>query len=88
MKFGLYVMAALVAGNLALLLAGARVLVFEAKVRPGQVYVVEGYGNLGEASQASLVCRYFTGRAIVAAVFWYAPKGSFGRDSCPVIYRP
>jgi hypothetical protein len=88
MRISLSAMAALAAGLLLLLASGSRVLVSEAKVQPGQRYIVEGYGNVGEAAQASLVCHYFTGRGVQPSVFWYAPGGVFGRDSCPFIYRP
>jgi len=50
-------------------------------------YVVEGYGDLGASSQASLVCRYFNGRRVLSTVFWHAPNNFMGRDSCPVISR-
>ncbi|HVG62928.1 MAG TPA: hypothetical protein VNA24_30470 [Hyalangium sp.] len=73
---------------LLLLLSGKRVLVSETKVQPGETYIVEDYGNLGASRQASLVCRYFTGRSIQTAVFWYSPNGFLGRDSCPFIYTP
>jgi hypothetical protein len=70
---------------LALLLSDRRVLVYEHKVNPGEVYVVAEHGNLGEEKNASLHCRYFTGRAVVESVFWYSPNNLLGKDSCPFI---
>jgi len=71
-----------------LLLGGRRVLVAETKVEPGQSYVVEGWGDLGKAPQPSLACRYFTGRSITTAVWWYSAGNFRGRDSCPFVYKP
>lgn len=68
-----------------LLVLGKRVLVFETKVSPGERYVVPVYGNLGEAQQPSLVCRYFTGRSILISVFWYSSENILGKDQCPFI---
>jgi len=64
-----------------------RVLVGERLVRPGEQYVVEGFGDVGANAQASLVCRYFTGRSVLPTVFWYSPNNFMGRDSCPFIWR-
>ena len=72
----------------ALLVSGRRVLISETKVNPGDTYVVEDYGNLGAASQASLVCRYFTGRNTQTRVLWYSPNNILGRDSCPFMDAP
>ena len=68
---------------LLLLLSGARVLVSERKVNPGEFYEVTSYGNLGENKQASLACHYFTGRSIVTSVFWYSSNNFMGKDQCP-----
>ena len=68
-----------------LLFSGSRILVYEVKVKPGDTYGVEGYGDLGKSSQGSLVCRYFTGRSLLIRVFWYDPNNSFGKDQCPFI---
>ena len=70
-----------------LVVTDSRILVEERLVQPGQAYVVEGHGDLGENSQASLVCRYFNGRRVLSTVFWYAPNNFMGRDSCPFISR-
>ncbi|MCP6718809.1 MAG: hypothetical protein KJI71_01075 [Patescibacteria group bacterium] len=67
-------------------ISGARILVSEVKVKPGQEYYVEGWGNLGEASQTQLVCRYFNGRKILTKVLWYSSNNILGRDSCPFLY--
>lgn len=68
-----------------LLVSGNRVLLSETKVEPGQNYVVPEWGNLGEAQQASLVCKYFTGRAVKISVYWYSPINILGKDQCPFI---
>lgn len=79
------VIAALFVISLTLLLTGYRVLIWETKVEPGQAYSVEGWGELGSNTQASLVCRYFTGRGVVSNVMWYSPNNIMGRDSCPFL---
>jgi hypothetical protein len=70
---------------LLLLFSGARVLVSERKVNPGEFYEVTNHGNLGENKQASLVCRYFTGRSIITSVFWYSSNNFMGKDQCPFL---
>lgn len=70
-----------------LVFSGTKILLSETKVEPGQNYHVEDYGNLGESSQASLVCNYFNGRKTLKRVFWYSPNNMFGRDSCPFLLR-
>jgi hypothetical protein len=75
------------AGEVTLLVSGYRVLFGETLVKPGEYYQVENYGNLGDAGQASLACKYFTGRGFKTAVFWYDSSNSLGRDSCPFLYR-
>ena len=70
-----------------ILFTGNRVLIFSKKVEPGDSYIAEGYGNLGESKQASLVCNYFTGYNITQSVFWYSPNNIMGRDSCPFLYK-
>ena len=72
----------------ALLVSGRRVLISETKVQPGDKYIVEDYGDLGAAAQASLVCQYFTGRGVQTRVLWYSPSNVFGRDSCPFMEAP
>ena len=54
---------------LLLLTTNTKILLSETKVEPGQDYVVEDWGNLGDASQASLACKYFNGRNILTRVF-------------------
>ena len=68
-----------------LLITGQRLLVHETKINPGDHYVVEEYGNLGQATQSSLVCRYFTGRSILTTVFWYSSNSVLGKDQCPFL---
>jgi hypothetical protein len=72
---------------LVLLLTGNRVLIWETKVEPGQSFIVEGWGDLGSNKQASLVCRYFTGRGVVSDVMWFSPNNILGRDSCPFLSK-
>lgn len=73
----------LVALCLVLLVTGRRVLVWETRVEPGQRYMTDDWGDLGNAEQATLACRYFTGRAIKLRAMWYSPNNILGRDSCP-----
>ena len=87
-KIGTIIAAVIALIWLGLLLTDTRVLVGEVKVEPGQEFVVEDYGNLGESKQASLVCSYFNGRKVLVNVFWYAPNNIMGKDSCPFLYRP
>lgn len=82
----LMIAAALLVGVwLAAMAMGARVLVSEKLIKPGQSYVVEGYGDLGADQGESLVCQYFTGRKIVTRVYNYAPNNIFGKDECPFL---
>ena len=70
-----------------ILVTDTKVLLWQTKVKPGQYYYVEEYGDLGKSKQSSLVGRYFNGREIVTQVFWYSHNNIFGRDSCPFILR-
>lgn len=70
-----------------LLVTNSRILLNEVKVAPGEYYYVEGWDNVGDANQASLICTYFNGRKILKNVLWYSPNNIFGRDSCPFIGR-
>lgn len=81
----LTLLAAFVVISLLLLASGKRILVYEKKVNPGESYIVPEHGNLGEAQQASLVCRYFTGRSVLTSVLWYSPNNILGKDQCPFI---
>jgi hypothetical protein len=68
---------------LALLVTGTRVLIWETKVEPGQTYAIEGWGELGGFVGTSfLVCRYFTGRKIVACPF--STPGTLGTTTAAV----
>jgi hypothetical protein len=69
------------------LVTDTRVLIHEKLVRPGEKDMVDGYGDVGISAQATLVCRYFNGRQVLAAVFWHSPNNLMGRDSCPFITR-
>ncbi len=87
-KMLLGVAAMVVALELFLLLADARILVSERRVLPGESVVVDGHGDLSENSQASLVCTYFDGRALRHTVYWYSPSSMLGRDACPFLAFP
>lgn len=80
------VILALLAANLALLITGRRVLIHERSVAPGESYVVAEHGDLGKNSQATLVCRYWTGRSVVTRVLWYSPNNIMGADQCPFMH--
>lgn len=88
-RIALGVAAVLLVAELALLVSGAKVLVWEDRVRPGgKPYFVEGYGNLAKdspGSEGNLVCRYFTGRGVVTRVLWYSPNNFMGADQCSFI---
>jgi hypothetical protein len=71
--------------EVSLLVSGRRLLIHERKVEPGEEHIVPDYGNIGEGAQASLACRYFTGRSTTIRVFWYAPNNMFGKDQCPFL---
>ena len=68
-----------------LLVGGFRVFLWQALVQPGQTYMVSGFGDVGKQGQASLVCRYFTGRTIATDVLWYSSTNQMGRDECPFL---
>jgi len=69
----------------ALLLTGKRILISQELVRPGTDYFVPDYGNLKNNGQASLVCRYFTGRHLTNEVLWYSSNNVMGKDECPFL---
>ena len=72
-----------------LLVSDRGVLVSERRIVAGGLGVeVPGYGDIGPASQDRLDCRYFTGRGVIAVVFWYSPNGFFGRAACPFMSDP
>lgn len=74
--------------ELSLLLSGKRVFVSGTLVHPRQTYFVPGFGDVGKQDQASLVCRYFTGRGIATDVLWYSSTNQMGRDECPFFAIP
>lgn len=80
-----WVAVALVAVNLLLLLTGTRLLIGERIVQPGQHVVVGQWGDLASNQQASIVCRYWTGRSVTPIVWWYG-NGFMSRDSCPFLH--
>ena len=69
------------------LVTDTKVLLWQTKVKTGQYYYVEEYGDLGKNNQSTLVGRYFNGRGIITKVFWYSSNNIFGRDSCPFVLR-
>jgi hypothetical protein len=75
------------AANLLLLIIDGRILVWETKVRPGEHYVVQEHGDLGKSGQASLACRYWTGRSVTTTVLWYSSNNILGRDQCPFFVK-
>ena len=50
---------------------------------PGETYLAEGHGNLGNYRQASLVCNYMFRGETRQRVYWYSPNDIFGRSYCP-----
>lgn len=64
-----------------------RILVSETKVQPGTTFVDPEFGDLGKEGQASLVCRYFTGRSVRTHAYWYSPNNMFGKDQCAFFTR-
>jgi hypothetical protein len=78
------VVGALVVLWLALILSGKGVLISQRRVSPGDTYVVPDWGDLGDASQQQLACRYFIGTRVRWQVFWYSPSGIMGRADCPI----
>ncbi|MCW9013849.1 MAG: YobH family protein [Gammaproteobacteria bacterium] len=77
--------ALLIIAVIALLATDSKVLFSETLAMPGQYYFVDDFGNLGRHKQATLHCKYFTGRKIVNRVYWYSPNKTYGRDSCPAL---
>lgn len=70
-----------------LLATGSRVLIWETRVNPGQIYIAGEWGDLGAAGHPQLVCRYFTGRSIQLSVLWYSSNNIMGRDQCPFFVK-
>jgi len=58
-------------------------LLDEIIVQPGESYVVDDYGDLGENGQASLVCKYMFREKERQRVYWYSPNDVFGKSYCP-----
>jgi len=69
-------------GYIFLYITDTKILISEKRIRVGESYFVEDWGNIENANQDSLVCKYFNGRRILNRVFWYSPDNLFGRDSC------
>ena len=58
-------------------------LLEEKVIRPGESYVVEDYGDLGESQHPSLVCRYSFRGTERTRVYWYSPNDVLGKSYCP-----
>lgn len=86
MKLGYWLVGAFVAGNLALLVSGQRLLIGEQIVRPGQHVVVGEWGDLASNNATSIVCTYWTGRSVTPIVWWLG-SGLWSRDSCPFFHK-
>lgn len=76
----------IIAGELFLLVSGYRILIGERIVNPGENVVVGQWGNLGKNDQASIVCRYWTGRSVTPIVWWHG-NGFMSRDTCPFLHK-
>lgn len=72
---------------LAITLLHVRILVWQQSVAPGEEYIIESWGDVGNESQRSLVCRYFTGHGCTTRVYGYDSGNLLGKDSCPFILR-
>ena len=77
------ILAVLALADVALLVSGRCILLGETKVSPRQTYVVGVHGGVGRNEQASLVCRYFTGRTVLTKVYWYPTDTVMGQARCP-----
>ncbi|MCG6871646.1 MAG: hypothetical protein LJE84_05090 [Gammaproteobacteria bacterium] len=77
------VLAVLFLAWLAIRFSDVQVLVHEVTVRPGQRYVLEGHGDIGNSAETTRVCSYFNGREIVVSFFRYAPGDRLAADKCP-----
>ena len=70
-----------------ILVTDTGIFISEVRVRSGEDYYIEDYGNLGDDDQDSLVCKHFNGRKVLTSVFWYSPNNILGRNSCPFLYK-
>jgi hypothetical protein len=84
-KSTLFFVISILFSSIILLVSGKLILMSEKKVNPSENYIVLDYGNLGDSKQASLACKYFSGRSILTKVFWYSPNNILGKDECPFI---
>ncbi len=57
-------------------------LIYERRVKDGETMTLEDFGTV---RSGSLACLYFTGRGSTWIVIQYAPSGTEGRRSCPVV---
>ena len=77
---------AAILADIALLLSGYRILIGERIVQPGEHYLAGRWGDLASNEQASIVCRYWTGRNVKLIVWWYG-AGFMSKDECPVLHK-
>lgn len=71
-----------VALEVAVLVSGQRVLVWQQRPTDNAPVSMPDYGRL---DSSSIVCHYFNGRGFVFRVYWYSPNNFMGRDSCPFL---
>ena len=69
-----------------LLLVGCDVDVEENIVMPGDIFHVEGQGNLGRREGPSLVCSYTFGGTTRTRVYDYDADGRQGLATCPEVF--
>jgi hypothetical protein len=84
MKKLVYALVALVLiVEIAVIVSGRSLLVWQHTVRPGEKYILEDYGDIGKAGGKSLACYYFTGMSVVGTAFHFSANNIFGRNRCP-----
>jgi hypothetical protein len=79
-------MIVLLVANFGLLFSGYRLLIGERVVQPGEHFIADQWGDLGKNDQASIVCKYWTGRSVKLIVWWY-PSGFAAKDECPFLLK-
>ena len=86
-KITIAIAVVLLVADIALLFSGYRLLIWEQRVGVGEHVQVAGWGDV-HGDQASLVCRYWTGRSLKPQVYWYSANNIMGRDECAFLLRP
>lgn len=74
----------LVLADIALLVSGQRLLIWERHVAAGEPGQVEGFKG-HRAAAPGIECWYFTGRSIRSRAYWYSPNNVMGKDECPFL---